>query len=81
MAQSAPGSIRNSPKKIRQPRLVPAAAFLRPLNTVERTMTTVKIEMDGAVGVVSLTKPPHNLIDDAMIADLLTAYRDRKSVV
>ena len=39
-------------------------------------MTTVKIEMDGAVGVVSLAKPPHNLIDDAMIADLLAAYRD-----
>ncbi|ALL68798.1 Enoyl-CoA hydratase [Paraburkholderia caribensis MBA4] len=38
-------------------------------------MTTVKIEMDGAVGIVSLAKPPHNLIDDAMIADLLAAYR------
>ncbi|ACD16776.1 enoyl-CoA hydratase/isomerase family protein [Paraburkholderia phytofirmans] len=38
-------------------------------------MTTIKIEMDGAVGIVSLAKPPHNLIDDAMIADLLAAYR------
>jgi enoyl-CoA hydratase/carnithine racemase len=39
-------------------------------------MTTVKTEIDGAVGIVTLAKPPHNLIDDAMIADLLTAYRD-----
>ena len=39
-------------------------------------MTTVKIHMDGAVAVVSLAKPPHNLIDDAMIADLIAAYRD-----
>ena len=38
-------------------------------------MTTVKIEMDGAVGIVSLAKPPPNLIHDAMIADLLAAYR------
>jgi enoyl-CoA hydratase/carnithine racemase len=39
-------------------------------------MNTVKFEMDGAVAIVSLAKPPHNLIDDAMIADLLDAYRD-----
>lgn len=39
-------------------------------------MTTVKIELDGAVGIVSLAKPPHNLIDDAMISDLLAAYRE-----
>jgi enoyl-CoA hydratase/carnithine racemase len=38
-------------------------------------MTTVKIEMDGAVAIVALAKPPHNLIDDAMIGDLLAAYR------
>lgn len=38
-------------------------------------MTTVTHEMDGAVGVVTLAKPPHNLIDDQMIADLITAYR------
>jgi enoyl-CoA hydratase/carnithine racemase len=31
--------------------------------------------MDGAVGLVSLAKPPHNLLDDAMIDDLLNAYR------
>lgn len=38
-------------------------------------MTTVKYVRDGAVGVVSLAKPPHNLIDDALIDDLLAAYR------
>jgi enoyl-CoA hydratase/carnithine racemase len=38
-------------------------------------MTTVKIEIDDAVATVSLAKPPHNLIDDAMIGDLLAAYR------
>lgn len=38
-------------------------------------MTTVTHEMDGAVGIVTLAKPPHNLIDDDMVADLLTAYR------
>jgi enoyl-CoA hydratase/carnithine racemase len=38
-------------------------------------MTSVKIEMDGSVAIVALAKPPHNLIDDAMIADLLEAYR------
>lgn len=38
-------------------------------------MTTVTHEIDGAVGVVTLAKPPHNLIDDALIDDLMTAYR------
>jgi enoyl-CoA hydratase/carnithine racemase len=38
-------------------------------------MTTVKYDVDGAVGIVSLAKPPHNLLDDAMINDLLAAYR------
>lgn len=38
-------------------------------------MAVVTYEIDGAVGVVTLAKPPHNLIDDPMIADLLTAYR------
>ncbi len=38
-------------------------------------MTTVTHEMNGTVGVVTLAKPPHNLIDDAMIVDLLAAYR------
>lgn len=38
-------------------------------------MTTVTHEMDGAVGIVTLAKPPHNLIDDPMVEDLLAAYR------
>ena len=33
-------------------------------------MTTVTHEIDGAVGIVTLAKPPHNLIDDTMIDDL-----------
>jgi len=37
-------------------------------------MTTVTHQIDGAVGVVTLAKPPHNLIDDAMIDDLIAAY-------
>lgn len=37
-------------------------------------MTTVTFEKDGAVGVVTLCKPPHNLMDNAMLADLFTAY-------
>jgi enoyl-CoA hydratase/carnithine racemase len=36
---------------------------------------TVKYEIDGAVGVVTLAKPPHNLIDDAMLEDLVAAYK------
>jgi enoyl-CoA hydratase/carnithine racemase len=42
----------------------------RPL---EQTMT-VKYEIDGTVGVVTLAKPPHNLLDDALLEDLMTAY-------
>ena len=38
-------------------------------------MKTVAHEMDGAVGVVTLAKPPHKLIDDQMIEDLMKAYR------
>jgi enoyl-CoA hydratase/carnithine racemase len=38
-------------------------------------MTTVTHEIDGAVGIVTLAKPPHNLIDDPMIDDLVEAYR------
>jgi enoyl-CoA hydratase/carnithine racemase len=38
-------------------------------------MTTVTHEIDGKVGVVTLAKPPHNLIDDQLINDLVTAYR------
>jgi enoyl-CoA hydratase/carnithine racemase len=37
-------------------------------------MTTVTHEIDGKVGVVTLAKPPHNLIDDQLIDDLVGAY-------
>src|SRR5258708_18501871 len=37
-------------------------------------MTTVTHEIDGGVGIVSLAKPPHNLIDGVMIDDLMAAY-------
>ena len=37
-------------------------------------MTSVIFQKDGAVGVVSLSKPPHNLIDNALLADLDAAY-------
>ena len=32
-------------------------------------------EIDGKVGVVTLAKPPHNLLDDALIEGLLAAYQ------
>ena len=35
---------------------------------------TVNCEIDGTVGVVTLAKPPHNLLDDALLEDLMTAY-------
>src|SRR3984893_12285345 len=38
-------------------------------------MTTVKHEIDGKVGVVTLAKPPHNLLDDQLINDLVSAYQ------
>ncbi|MEC5406543.1 enoyl-CoA hydratase/isomerase family protein [Paraburkholderia sp. MPAMCS5] len=37
-------------------------------------MATVEYHKDGNVGVVTLAKPPHNLIDNAMLSDLMTAY-------
>src|SRR5215470_13994256 len=37
-------------------------------------MTTVTHEIDGKVGVVTLAKPPHNLLDDQLINDLIDAY-------
>jgi len=37
-------------------------------------MNTVAHEIDGKVGVVTLAKPPHNLIDDKLIEDLVAAY-------
>jgi len=35
---------------------------------------SVLYEKDGAVGVVTLAKPPHNLIDNAFIDGMLAAY-------
>ncbi|WP_206997845.1 enoyl-CoA hydratase/isomerase family protein [Trinickia mobilis] len=37
-------------------------------------MSTVAFEKDGAVGVVTMSKPPHNLIEDTFLKDLLDAY-------
>lgn len=37
-------------------------------------MPIVQFEKDGAVGVVTLAKPPHNLIDDALLQGMLGAY-------
>ena len=37
-------------------------------------MTSITYEKDGAVGVVTMSKPPHNLIDLAFLADLAAAY-------
>jgi enoyl-CoA hydratase/carnithine racemase len=37
-------------------------------------MTTVAHEIDGKVGVVTLAKPPHNLIDDRLVEDMMAAY-------
>jgi len=38
-------------------------------------MSNVLHELDGAVGIVTLAKPPHNLIDDAFCAEIVQAYR------
>ena len=38
-------------------------------------MTTVAHEIDRAVGIVTLAKPPHNLLDDALLEELMTAYQ------
>jgi enoyl-CoA hydratase/carnithine racemase len=37
-------------------------------------MNSVEYEKDGAVGIVTLAKPPHNLIDNAMLEGLSTTY-------
>ncbi|ANB76068.1 enoyl-CoA hydratase/isomerase family protein [Paraburkholderia phytofirmans] len=37
-------------------------------------MSTVVFEKDGAVGVVTMSKPPHNLIENVFLEDLLGAY-------
>ena len=37
-------------------------------------MTSATYEKDDAVGIVTLCKPPHNLIDNALLADMGAAY-------
>jgi enoyl-CoA hydratase/carnithine racemase len=37
-------------------------------------MSHVLYEKDGAVGIVTLAKPPHNLIDDGLLTGMLKAY-------
>ncbi len=37
-------------------------------------MSSITYAQDGAVGVVTMAKPPHNLIDNAMLAELGAAY-------
>ena len=38
-------------------------------------MPIVTYEQDGAVGIVTMAKPPHNLIDETFLDELLGAYR------
>jgi enoyl-CoA hydratase/carnithine racemase len=37
-------------------------------------MSSVTYEKDGAVGIVTMAKPPHNLIDNAMLQELASTY-------
>jgi enoyl-CoA hydratase/carnithine racemase len=37
-------------------------------------MSAVEYHKDGSVGVVTLAKPPHNLIDNALLSGLMAAY-------
>lgn len=37
-------------------------------------MSSVEYDKDGAVGIVTLAKPPHNLIDNVMLEGLSTTY-------
>jgi enoyl-CoA hydratase/carnithine racemase len=41
----------------------------------EIDMSPVIYEKDGAVGIVTLSKPPHNLIDEALLQAILANYR------
>jgi enoyl-CoA hydratase/carnithine racemase len=38
-------------------------------------MPNVTFEMDGKVGIVTLAKPPHNLMDDLLIDEIVNAYK------
>ncbi|WP_077003298.1 enoyl-CoA hydratase/isomerase family protein [Variovorax sp. KK3] len=37
-------------------------------------MSSISYEKDGAVGIVSMAKPPHNLIDNEMLQELASTY-------
>jgi enoyl-CoA hydratase/carnithine racemase len=39
-------------------------------------MSNITYEKDGAVGVVTMAKPPHNLLDNALLAELTSAYSE-----
>jgi enoyl-CoA hydratase/carnithine racemase len=39
-------------------------------------MSLVNYEKDGAVGVVTMAKPPHNLLDNALMAEMAAVYSD-----
>ncbi|MGF6603810.1 enoyl-CoA hydratase/carnithine racemase [Paraburkholderia sp. GAS448] len=39
-------------------------------------MSFINYEKDGAVGVVTMAKPPHNLIDKVLLAGLAAAYAE-----
>ena len=38
-------------------------------------MSGVTYELDGKVGVVTLSKPPHNRLDDQLVDEIIEAYR------
>src|SRR5215813_2009645 len=58
-----------------RPDRTPDKERLPTLDGTRNRMTTVTHEIDGKVGVVTLAKPPHNLLDDQLINDLIDAYR------
>jgi enoyl-CoA hydratase/carnithine racemase len=39
-------------------------------------MSLINYERDGAVGVATMAKPPHNLLDNALLAELTSAYSE-----
>ena len=36
----------------------------------------IRVDLDGAVAVITMAKPPHNLLNERFIEDLLTAFED-----
>jgi enoyl-CoA hydratase/carnithine racemase len=41
----------------------------------DESMSFITYDKDGAVGIVTLAKPPHNLIDNGLLEELSAAYR------